>query len=57
MTAMLSGLVLVAAFGALAVAGLLLVVALYRISGRPAAGAASDAGPHSDPGRAGRKGS
>jgi hypothetical protein len=57
MTAMLSGLILVAAFGVLAVAGLLLVVALYRISGRPAAGAASDVGQHSDLGRTGRKGS
>jgi hypothetical protein len=56
MAAMLSGLVLVAAFGVLAVAGLLLVVALYRISGRPAAGAASDAGQHSDLNRTGPKG-
>ena len=54
---MLSGLVLVAAFGVLAVAGLLLVVALYRISGRPAAGAASDVGQHSDLSRTGPKGS
>jgi hypothetical protein len=56
MTAMLSALFLVAAFGVLAVAGLLLVVALYRISGRPAAGAANDAGQHSDLNRTGPKG-
>jgi hypothetical protein len=33
MTAMLSGVILVAAFGLVAVAGVILVVALYRVSG------------------------
>jgi hypothetical protein len=39
MTALISGVILVAAFGLVAVLGLVLLVALYRISGRPAAGA------------------
>jgi hypothetical protein len=44
MTAMLGGIILVAAFGLVAAAGLVLAVALYRISGRPAAGADNNAG-------------
>jgi len=39
---MLSGVILVAAFGLVAAAGLVLAVALFRISRRPAAGADSD---------------
>jgi hypothetical protein len=44
MTGMLSGIILVAAFGLVAAAGLVLAIALYRISGRPAAGADSHLG-------------
>jgi hypothetical protein len=44
MTAMLSGVILVAAFGVVAAAGLVLTVALYRISGRRAAGSGADHG-------------
>ncbi len=47
---MLSGIILVAGFGLVAAAGLVLVVALYRISGRPAAVA------DSNPGEAGPEG-
>jgi hypothetical protein len=38
MTAMLSGVIMIAAFGLVAVAGLVLTVALCRVSGRPATG-------------------
>ncbi len=41
---MLSGVIVVAAFGVLAVLGLVLVVGLYRVSGRPATSADSDLG-------------
>jgi hypothetical protein len=52
MTAWISGVILVAAFGLVAVLGLALVVALYRISGRrPAPGA------HGGRSRTGPKGS
>jgi hypothetical protein len=44
MTAMLSGIILVAAFGIVAGAGLVLAVALYRVSGRPAVAAESNPG-------------
>jgi hypothetical protein len=57
MTAMLSGLVLVAAFGLTALAALVLVVALYRVSGHPAAGAASDLGQNGDLNQTGAEGS
>jgi hypothetical protein len=50
MTAMLSGVMMIAAFGIVGAAGLVLVVALCRISGR--AGAGSDG----DPGRRDREG-
>lgn len=39
---MLSGVILVVAFGLVAVAGLVLTVALYLVSGRPAVGSASE---------------
>jgi hypothetical protein len=45
---MLSGIVLVAAFGLVAAAALVLAIALYRISGRPATvadGSPGEAGP------------
>lgn len=41
---MLSGVILVAGFGVVAAAGLVLTVALYRISGRRAAGSDADHG-------------
>ena len=41
---MVSGVILVAAFGVVAAAGLVLIVALYRISGRRAAGSGADDG-------------
>jgi hypothetical protein len=44
MTAMLSGVIVVAAFGLLAALGLVLAVALYRISGGPASAGDSDLG-------------
>jgi hypothetical protein len=53
MTAMLSGVILVVAFGLVAAAGLVLAVALFRISGRPAAGADSDLGQNGPDGGSG----
>jgi hypothetical protein len=44
MTAMLSGVIMIAAFGVVAAAGLILVVALCRISGRAGAGSDGDVG-------------
>jgi hypothetical protein len=44
MTAMLSGVVVIAALGLVAAAGLILVGSLYRISGRAAAGSDGDTG-------------
>jgi hypothetical protein len=44
MTAMVSGVIIVVAFGVAAVCGLALVVALYRISGPRATAAGSDLG-------------
>lgn len=41
---MLSGAIVIAAFGLVAAAGLILVASLYRISGRAAAGSDGDAG-------------
>lgn len=41
---MLSGVIIVAAFGLLAALGLVLAVALYRISGRPATADDGDLG-------------
>jgi hypothetical protein len=45
MTAMLSGVIMIAAFGIVAAAGLVLMVALYRISGRAGAGSERDPSP------------
>jgi hypothetical protein len=44
MTAMLSGVLVIAAFGLVAAAGLILVGSLYRVSGRAAAEADGDPG-------------
>jgi hypothetical protein len=44
MLAMLSGVIMIAAFGLVAVAGLVLAVAVFRIGGRPAAGSDGDPG-------------
>jgi len=41
---MLSGVIMIVAFGLVAVAGLILLVALYRISGRAAVGSDADPG-------------
>jgi hypothetical protein len=41
MSATLSGVIVVAAFGLVAVLGLVLVVALFRVTGGPAAGTPS----------------
>jgi hypothetical protein len=42
MAAMLSGVIMIAAFGLVAAAGLILCVALYRVSHRPGAGSGGD---------------
>jgi hypothetical protein len=44
MTAMLSGVIVMAAFGLVAAASLILLVSLYRISGRRGAGSDGDTG-------------
>jgi hypothetical protein len=48
MTAMLAGAIVVAAFGLVALAGLALVVALYRVSHQSAAGPNSEASDRAD---------
>ena len=53
---MLTGVILVAAFGLVAVAGLVLAIALYRISGRQVTGDDSNLSQHKDLSRAGPKG-
>ncbi len=54
---MLSGVVLVAAFGLTAIAALVLVVALYRVSGPAAARAATNLSQHGDVSQPGPEGS
>jgi hypothetical protein len=49
MTATLSGVIVISAFGLVAAAGLILVVSLYRISGRSGGGSDGDTG-QVDPG-------
>jgi uncharacterized membrane protein SpoIIM required for sporulation len=44
MAAMLSGVIMIAAFSVVAAAGLLLAVTLYRIGGRRAAGSDAESG-------------